>query len=70
MAPAIDRDLAGYVACLNCGHNGVLSEGEAQHLALHLRRSIRMAFNGRFQVLEARKALVNACKVDERVFFL
>lgn len=35
--PALDRSLAGYVACLNCGHNGVLSEGEAQHLALHLR---------------------------------
>ncbi|CAK9078704.1 unnamed protein product [Durusdinium trenchii] len=35
--PSIDRSWAGYVACLNCGHNGVLSEGEAQHLALHLR---------------------------------
>lgn len=35
--PNLDRSLAGYVACLNCGHNGVLSEGEAQHLALHLR---------------------------------
>ncbi|CAJ1353905.1 unnamed protein product [Effrenium voratum] len=35
--PSLDRGVAGYVACLNCGHNGVLSEGEAQHLALHLR---------------------------------
>eukprot|EP00439_Symbiodinium_sp_Y106_P082662 s620_g22.t1 len=35
--PDVDRGAAGYVACLSCGHNGVLSESELQQLKLHLR---------------------------------
>lgn len=37
--PTIDRSLTGYSMCINCGHNGVLNEGEAEHLALHLRHA-------------------------------
>jgi len=33
----IDRSVTGYVVCIGCGHNGVLREGEVQHLGLHLR---------------------------------
>jgi len=35
--PVLDRSVTGYVMCVDCGHNGVLSESELQHLALHLR---------------------------------
>lgn len=35
--PAFDRSVTGYVVTLDCGHNGVLSEGETQHLALHVK---------------------------------
>jgi len=37
MRPTLDRSVTGYVMCIDCGHNGILSEGEAQHLALHLK---------------------------------
>merc|ERR1712113_412856 len=37
LRPTLDRASVGYVVCIDCGHNGVLSEGEQQHLALHLR---------------------------------
>eukprot|EP00929_Paragymnodinium_shiwhaense_P085843 TRINITY_DN46298_c0_g1_i2.p1 TRINITY_DN46298_c0_g1~~TRINITY_DN46298_c0_g1_i2.p1 ORF type:complete len:896 (+),score=215.13 TRINITY_DN46298_c0_g1_i2:114-2801(+) len=35
--PALDRLATGYMMPIECGHNGVLSEGELQTLALHLR---------------------------------
>lgn len=35
--PAFDRALTGYLMCVECGHNGHLSEGEMAHLRLHLR---------------------------------
>mmetsp|Transcript_101256 Transcript_101256/g.287111 ORF Transcript_101256/g.287111 Transcript_101256/m.287111 type:complete len:876 (+) Transcript_101256:75-2702(+) len=35
--PVLDRAAVGHVVCLECGHNGVLNQGEMQHLALHLR---------------------------------
>lgn len=35
--PTFDHTLAGNVVTVDCGHNGVLSEAETQHLALHLR---------------------------------
>lgn len=35
--PVFDRNVIGYGMCIDCGHNGVLSEGEVQHLALHIR---------------------------------
>jgi len=35
--PALDRSVVGHVMCIECGHNGVLNEGEVQHLALHIR---------------------------------
>lgn len=35
--PIFDRALTGYGCWVDCGHNGILSEGEAQHFALHLR---------------------------------
>merc|ERR1712012_1124660 len=37
MRSMVDRSIIGYVMCINCGHNGTLHKGEAQHLALHLR---------------------------------
>lgn len=39
LLPTIDRSISGYVMCIDCGHNGILSEAEMQHLALHLRAS-------------------------------
>lgn len=33
----IDRGVAGYLVSIECGHNGILSGGELQHLSLHLR---------------------------------
>lgn len=35
--PVLDRAGIGYFVCVDCGHNGFLSEGELQHLTLHLR---------------------------------
>jgi len=35
--PNLDRSVVGYVMTIECGHNGVLNEGEVQHLALHLK---------------------------------
>mmetsp|Transcript_97163 Transcript_97163/g.279176 ORF Transcript_97163/g.279176 Transcript_97163/m.279176 type:complete len:907 (+) Transcript_97163:194-2914(+) len=35
--PTLDRSVTGYVMCIECGHNGVLNEGEVQHLALHIK---------------------------------
>mmetsp|Transcript_58950 Transcript_58950/g.140729 ORF Transcript_58950/g.140729 Transcript_58950/m.140729 type:complete len:882 (+) Transcript_58950:108-2753(+) len=35
--PTFDRELTGYVVCVDCGHNGILSDGEVSHLAIHLR---------------------------------
>jgi hypothetical protein len=35
--PNFDRSLTGYGVWVDCGHNGVLSEGEVQHFALHLK---------------------------------
>lgn len=37
LRPSFDRALTGYLMCIDCGHNGIPNEGEAQHLALHLR---------------------------------
>jgi len=35
--PFINAITTGFVLCIDCGHNGVLSNSELQHLALHLR---------------------------------
>lgn len=35
--PSFDRTISGYLMTVDCGHNGVLSDGELQHLTLHLR---------------------------------
>jgi hypothetical protein len=35
--PTFDRALTGYGVWVDCGHNGILSEGELQHFALHLK---------------------------------
>mmetsp|Transcript_38161 Transcript_38161/g.110185 ORF Transcript_38161/g.110185 Transcript_38161/m.110185 type:complete len:917 (-) Transcript_38161:97-2847(-) len=37
LRPTLDRSVTGYLVCIDCGHNGVLSEPELRHLALHLR---------------------------------
>lgn len=34
--PAVDRDSFGYLMCLECGHNGILSASESQHLSFHI----------------------------------
>jgi len=39
LRPTLDRSLVGYVMCIDCGHNGILSQGESQHLALHLKNA-------------------------------
>lgn len=35
--PNFDRTLTGYGVWVDCGHNGVLSEGEVQNFSLHLK---------------------------------
>lgn len=35
--PIINAITTGFVVCVDCGHNGCLSDSELQHLALHLR---------------------------------
>lgn len=37
LRPAVDRSVTGYLMLIDCGHNGVLSDTELQHLAMHLR---------------------------------
>jgi len=37
LRPTIDRSVTGYLICIDCGHNGALSEAELQHL---VRRAI------------------------------
>eukprot|EP00927_Polykrikos_kofoidii_P021180 TRINITY_DN20132_c0_g1_i1.p1 TRINITY_DN20132_c0_g1~~TRINITY_DN20132_c0_g1_i1.p1 ORF type:complete len:939 (-),score=177.08 TRINITY_DN20132_c0_g1_i1:70-2886(-) len=35
--PTVDRTVTGFVMCIECGHNGILNEGELHHLTMHLR---------------------------------
>eukprot|EP00747_Dinoflagellata_sp_TGD_P221215 gnl/TRDRNA2_/TRDRNA2_93082_c0_seq1.p1 gnl/TRDRNA2_/TRDRNA2_93082_c0~~gnl/TRDRNA2_/TRDRNA2_93082_c0_seq1.p1 ORF type:complete len:888 (+),score=146.17 gnl/TRDRNA2_/TRDRNA2_93082_c0_seq1:138-2801(+) len=37
--PVLDRSTTGYLVTVECGHNGVLVQGELTHVALHLRAS-------------------------------
>jgi len=37
--PPFDRSSIGYTININCGHNGILSGSEMQHLSMHLREA-------------------------------
>jgi len=50
--PLINAVTTGFVVCIDCGHNGVLSDSELQHLSMHL----RAARFGKYRSLTERDA--------------
>lgn len=39
LRPMLDRSFTGYLVTLDCGHNGLLGEGELHQLAMHLKHA-------------------------------